>query len=136
LLILANYTYAKRGTKAVNSYTTRQERTKISCAFCASASGKKLPVLILVPRKKPLKNFTPPENVIIVYSGSKKSFNQDTIKDSFIQRILSPEVLRQNHKKSVLYLDNATCHTTVGVKSKLENVKMYINVLLKSSLNC
>jgi len=31
------------------------------------------------------------------YSGSKKTFIQDTIKDNFIQRILGPEVLRQNH---------------------------------------
>ena len=78
---------------------------------------KKLLILILVPRKTPLKNFTTPDNVIIVYSGSKKTFDQNTIKDCFIQRLLGPEVLRQNHKKSVLYLDNATCHTTSGVKS-------------------
>ena len=60
----ANYTYAKRGTKAVNSITTGQEKTKISCAFCASAVVKKLPILILVPRKTPLKDFTHPENVL------------------------------------------------------------------------
>ena len=63
------------------------------------------------------------------YSGSKKTFIQDTIKDNFIQRILGPEVLSQNHKKSVLYLDNATCHTTVGVKSKLEEFNIQLQMV-------
>ena len=67
-----NYTYEKKGTKCVNSVTSGQEKTKVSCAFCASSNGDKLPVLILIPRKRPLKDFTPPDNVWLSITEIRK----------------------------------------------------------------
>ena len=101
-----------------------QERTKISCAFWASANGEKLPVLVLIPRKAPIKKFTPPDNVLVVYNGCKKTFDSNTINNCFIQRVLGPHVLPQNQLKSLLFLDSAPFHRTASVKSKLEEFKI------------
>jgi hypothetical protein len=67
-----NYTYDKKGTKCVNSVTSGQEKTKVSCSFCASSNGDKLPVLILIPRKRPLKDFITPDIVLVVYNANNK----------------------------------------------------------------
>ena len=83
----------------------RSRKKKVSCAFCASSNGDKLPVLILIPRKRPLKDFAPPDNVLVVYNGNKKTFDSDTINSCFIQRVIGPHVLRHNHEKSLLYID-------------------------------
>ena len=47
--------------------TTGNERTRISAAFSATASGHKLPILLVVPVVKELPDFTPPDDLIVVY---------------------------------------------------------------------
>ena len=47
--------------------TTGNQNTRVSMSFTAAAIGKKLPPLILIPRKNPLKHFVPPQNVLVVY---------------------------------------------------------------------
>lgn len=55
--------------------------------------------------------------------------NQSTIKDCFIKRLIGPHVLRQNQSKSLLFLDNATCHTTPSVRKKLNNFKIKLEMI-------
>ena len=57
-----NYTYASVGTKRVQAATTGNTSTRVSIASTAAASGKKLKMIILIPRKLPLKDFIPPRN--------------------------------------------------------------------------
>jgi hypothetical protein len=85
----------------------------MSAAFCASASGKKLPVLIVVPRLTDLPNYTPPENVVVHYKASA-TFDDVVIKNQFLDRVFIPHVQRKNIR-SDLFLDNATCHKTTTV---------------------
>jgi hypothetical protein len=75
-LFIGNCTYEKKRTKIVKSVTSGKERTKISCAFCASANGEKLPVLVLIPRKTPIKNFTPPDNVWLFIVAVRRRLSQ------------------------------------------------------------
>ena len=49
-----NRTYERIGTKRVAATTTGNEMTRLSVAFCASANGTKLPLLVVLPRKTPL----------------------------------------------------------------------------------
>lgn len=60
-------TYDSKGSKQIKAVTAGGEKTKISALFCASADGTKLPVLVLLPRKTPLKDFVVPDNVIVEY---------------------------------------------------------------------
>jgi hypothetical protein len=55
------------GSRRVDAVTTGQQKTRVSVCFTATASGTKLKPLILIPRKNPLKNWVPPNNVEIVY---------------------------------------------------------------------
>ena len=55
--------------------TCGAEKVKLHCAFTASADGTKLPVLILVPRKKSLPFFVCPDNVIVHYQQKGNTFN-------------------------------------------------------------
>lgn len=64
---------------------------KVSVAFFASASGIKLAALILVPRKTPLLNFTPPQNVLVVYK-SFATFDAVSIRDQFLRQVLYPHL--------------------------------------------
>lgn len=58
----SNYSYAVRGSKRIKATTTGNERTKLSAAFTAAASGRKLPIFMIIPRKTDLPDFEPPDN--------------------------------------------------------------------------
>ena len=53
-------TYSEIGATRVLATTAGQEQTHVSIAFSATAGGTKLKLLILIPRKRPLKGFTYP----------------------------------------------------------------------------
>ena len=48
--------YAPVGSRRVEAVTSGQQKTRVSVCFTATASGKKLKPVILIPRKAPLKN--------------------------------------------------------------------------------
>jgi type II secretory pathway component PulK len=50
---------------APGSYTI--EKTRLSCLMTATASGKKLPIVCVVPRKKRINGIDLPENALVVY---------------------------------------------------------------------
>ena len=59
--------------------------TKISAAFCSSATGQKLAIFMLIPRSTPLKdgsNYVPPANVILGYKPNG-IITQDHVTDYF-----------------------------------------------------
>lgn len=105
-LFKGNYSYEEKGTKIVKATTAGAEKTRLPMAFCCAANGDKLPILIVIPRKKPLKDFVPPENVMLVYRGANNNtFNSEYIRDQFIDRILMPHKYRYGHKKAHIILD-------------------------------
>lgn len=95
----------------------------MSVLFSASAAGQKLKPIILLPRKNPLPNFTPPDNVHLVYQTSQ-NFNETIICEQFIKKVLASHVLSRNETSAFLVLDQAPCHTTARVKSCLEANKI------------
>jgi len=67
----ASYTYEKSGSQNVKATTAGAERVKVSLAFTATSDGRKLPILIILPRKRALKSpFVCPSNVVILYKPS------------------------------------------------------------------
>ena len=70
----AVYTYEKKGCRRVKAITAGGERTRLSAAFPASASGQKSKTYIIVPRVNPLDNFEPPDNVLISYQTGIHGF--------------------------------------------------------------
>lgn len=86
---IGNYSIDHIGVRRVRVTTTGQERTRVSVAFSASASGTKLKPVILIPRKKQLKDFIPPANVVIVY-GTSGTFNHKVLRENFLNRVLIP----------------------------------------------
>ena len=79
----SNYTYAFSGVKRVKANTGGGERTRISAAFGASATGQKLPIYMIIPRSTPLVNqdgseFAPPDNVLIRYKTSGTFRNENS----------------------------------------------------------
>ncbi len=117
--------------------TAGSEKTIILVAFCPSSDGFKLQPLIIIPRKKPLKDFTPPKNVLVYYKPKKATFDHAVISDVFIKRALASHVLRKNQVKPVLYIDTAPCHKkeTVLAMCKKYNIQLefipqqFINLL-------
>lgn len=104
--------------------TSGNEKTRVSILFCANADGRKLKPIILVPRVKPLKDYSPPENVIVCYQKGN-TFNENVICDSFIKRCLLPDILARNVKSATVVLDHAPCHQTLMVRNtfKDNNIK-------------
>ena len=80
----SNYSYDEKGVKRVGADTSGHEMQKISVMACATASGIKLPLFIVLPRKTPLKDFTPPENVILAYKPSG-TFDSPLLIESFLE---------------------------------------------------
>jgi len=47
-----SFTIEKKGKKRVSAKTTGKDKARLSCLMSATASGVKLPVLCVVPKKK------------------------------------------------------------------------------------
>jgi hypothetical protein len=112
-------TIAPIGTKRVDAVTTGQQKTRVSVMF--TASGTKLKPLILVPRKNPLKNWVPPNNVHVVY-GTNENFSEKVISEQFIPNVLVPHKLEHGLPKLDIVFDQAPCHTTSRVATSFNNV--------------
>ena len=110
IFILASYTYENSGSQNVKSTTAGGERVKLSLAFTAIANGLKLPILVVLPRKNPLKSFVCPHNIMILYKPKSKTFDTQVMKKAFINNILRPFMLRYNKRKILLHLDNSPVH--------------------------
>ncbi|RNA41867.1 Pogo transposable element with [Brachionus plicatilis] len=82
-------TYEQSGFKRCPAVTTGKEQTKVSIAFSASASSKKLKPMILIPRKTPLKSFSPPSKFVIVYC-TNGNFNESIISNQYIHKVIKP----------------------------------------------
>ncbi len=120
----ASYTYEKVGAQNVGSTTSGGERTKISMAFTASSDGRKLPILIILPRKNPLKDFQIPNNVVILYKPKSKTFDSQVMRDVYVDKIIKPYMKHHNKSKLILHLDNSPVHK----KNDLLELFSYNNV--------
>ena len=96
--------------------TAGHEKTKVSFAACANAAGDKLPLMVLLPRKTKLKDFTPPSNVVVVYD-TKATFDSYMV-CTWFDRVLAPHTLSRGITKSVLVFDQAPPHNTALVADK------------------
>ncbi|RNA15399.1 Pogo transposable element with [Brachionus plicatilis] len=129
-------TYEQSGVKRCPAVTTGNEQTKVSIAFSASASSKKLKPMILIPRKTPLKNFSPPSNVVIVYC-TNGNFIGSIISNQYIHKVIKPYMILNDLEKVNLFLDCAPCHCTQTVKTAFQasNVQVtYIPIRLTNLL--
>ena len=69
---------------------------------------------MVLPRVTPLPNYTPPDNVIVLYKSSG-SFDESVIQ-SYLSSVVKSYMLQHSFEKCQLYIDHATCHTTQKVK--------------------
>ena len=97
-------TFAERGSRRVEAVTAGQEKTRISVALTASAAGDKAPCLVLIPRKKPLKDFICPENIVY---GTKGNFNSQVMVENYMPAILDPYIVSKRFNKPYFLLDQA-----------------------------
>lgn len=110
------YTYAAKGTKRVKVDTHGGEMARMSAAFTASADGSKLPILILVPRASDLPDYTPPDNVIVIYKTGA-TFNEDVVCE-YLDKVLGKS------QNSLLIWDSARCHLTPKVVEKRRELQL------------
>ena len=69
-----SFTIEKKGSKRAAARTTGKEKTRLSCLMTATAAGKKLPVVCVVPRKKRIEGISFPENSLVIYDTKGKKF--------------------------------------------------------------
>ena len=93
-------------------------------AFTAAADGYKLPILIIIPRKFPLKHFECPKNVVIVYKQKSKTFDSAIMNNHFVPKVILPYMYRRGLDKINLHLDNSPVHK----RSDLLNKFSYHNI--------
>jgi hypothetical protein len=62
-----SFTIEKKGKKRVSAKTTGKDKARLSCLMSATASGVKLPVLCVVPRKKRIDGILFPEETVVIY---------------------------------------------------------------------
>ena len=62
-----SFTIEKKGKRRVSAKTTGKEKARLSCLMSATASGFKLPVLCVVPRKKRIDGILLPEETVVIY---------------------------------------------------------------------
>lgn len=128
------YTYEKTGARRVKASTSGNEKTRVSVAFCAAADGSKLSPIILIPRKKPLKDYIPPSSVVVVY-GTNGTFNSDVISEHFIQGVLFQHVRRNRLMRPSLFIDSAPCHKKSELKTLVNSKHIKLNYIPPSMTN-
>ena len=109
------YTFDRIGTRRVKAVTTGCEKARLSAAFSATASGNKLPILIIIPRKTDLPNFIPPSNVKLIYK-TNATFNDEII-EWYLKEIVSSYKSHNNLNEVRLVLNSAGCHLTKRVEN-------------------
>jgi hypothetical protein len=115
-----NYSYETKGSKNIYATSPGHEKVKISVCLICSADGTILPPVIIVPRKHPIKNYTPPSNVIVYYKQGSKTFDSAVFTEGVIRRAFYPYILRNNIRNPLLFIDNAPCHKTDEVKKECD----------------
>jgi hypothetical protein len=85
--------------------TSGNERTRLSAAFSSTASGLKLPIFLIVPRKTDLPDYEPHEECILKYKTCG-TFNDDVIVE-YIDKVLIPYKLKHYFDKLYFIFDSA-----------------------------
>ena len=105
-----NYSIKNKGSKKVHVETTGKEKVRLSCLMTATASGIKLPIVCVVPRKKPIPNMPNPKNMFIIY-GTGGNFNSNILCEHYVKYVLAPYMLEKHFSRILIIFDRATCHT-------------------------
>ncbi len=67
-----SFSIAKKGSKRVAAKTSGKEKTRLSCLMTATASGRKLPIVCIVPRKKKIEGLSLPETSLVIFDTTGK----------------------------------------------------------------
>jgi hypothetical protein len=118
-------TYDHIGARKVEAVTTGQQKTRVSVCLTATAGGTKLKPLILIPRKNPIKNWTPPDNVEIVY-GTNGNFSESVISEHYVPKILVSYKNQRRYHDLHLVFDQAPCHTTQRSKAAFSGASIKV----------
>jgi hypothetical protein len=94
--------------RIIKWYSKIKRITRLS--FSSTASGLKLPIFLIVPRKTDLLDYEPPEECILKYKTGE-TFNDDFILE-YIDSVLIPYKFPY---KLYFIFDSAKCHTTPKV---------------------
>jgi len=100
------------------------EDFQVSVCLTTSADGTILPPFIIIPRKTPLPNYAPPDNVVVHYKNHGKTFDTEIIKEGILKRVLMPHFLQKQIKNPLVFADSAPCHKTVQVKTAFKNANI------------
>jgi hypothetical protein len=118
-------TYDHIGARKVEAVATGQQKTRVSVCLTATAGDTKLKPLILIPRKNPIKNWTPPANVEIVY-GTNGNFNESVISEYYVPKILVSYKHQSRYHDLHLVFDQAPCHTTQRSKAAFSGASIKV----------
>jgi hypothetical protein len=61
------FTLEKKGSRRAPAQTSGKEKVRLSCLMTATASGKKFPVICIVPRKKKIEGNSLPDSALVIY---------------------------------------------------------------------
>ena len=117
-------TFAEIGTRRVEAVTSGQERTRLSVALTASATGDKVNCLVLLPRKNPLFLFPPgPQNQTLRYL-----FNLLIIITPFYYSLIDTRVLDEV-KNFFNQLDGLKTSFKPWTKKLKQILKLEVNII-------
>jgi hypothetical protein len=109
-----------KGVKTVNIRTTGHEKSRFTVVLACSASGAKLPPMIIFKRKTKPKDAFPP-NVIIKYNT--KGWMDEEMMIDWLQQCYSKRTDGFFKKeKAMLIMDSMRAHITEGVKKKFKSM--------------
>lgn len=111
----SNYTVEQRGTKSISILSTGHERSNFTVVLACTASGIKLPpVIIFKLAKVPREDF--PDGVII--RANKKGWMNEQEMIWWVENVWTQRARRGVDPKSFLVLDSFTAHITDSVKNR------------------
>ena len=93
------------------------------------ASCRKAKALVLVPRKNPLKNWLPPENVQVIY-GTNGCFNEAVVSQHYIPLLVDYKV-EHNLPNLDFIFDQAPCHMTRQVTNTFQAASIKVQPVPK-----
>ena len=138
--------------QSLKATTAGQEKARLSAAYTATSSainlndllpkffswnlkvkipkGMKLPILIIIPARKSISDYTPPDNVSVLY---KTGATFDIICNYIRHNFLNEHGLGNN--KATLFLDSAPCHLTDALKDTFKEKSCNREIIKKRYRN-
>ena len=123
---VGNYTLAEKGSKDVPLKSTGHEKQRLTIMLTARADGRKLPVFILIPRKRPIKKLVDKYRGKAVINFEGTSWMNEELTRTYLNEVIKRNIF---DTKRLLIWDDFKPHHTDATKQCASRLNVVMRLI-------